>query len=56
MEDNNLMLNPPPVSSNREQELAILFMEIRNFLGLTQSQPDPQNMQPDFDYLLAISG
>ena len=39
MEHNYLALNPPITSPDREQELAILFLDIRNFTGLMESQP-----------------
>ena len=45
MENNYLILNPAPVSSDKEQELAILFLDIRNFTGLMESQPDQTVIQ-----------
>lgn len=39
MENNYLMLNPSPAAPDKEQELAILFLDIRNFTGLMESQP-----------------
>jgi adenylate cyclase len=39
MENNNLILNQTPATPDKEQELAILFMDIRNFTGLMESQP-----------------
>jgi adenylate cyclase len=39
MENNYLMLNPTLTTPDREQELAILFLDIRNFTGLMEAQP-----------------
>jgi adenylate cyclase len=39
MEHNYLILNPTPTAPDKEQELAILFLDIRNFTGLMESQP-----------------
>ncbi|MGF7082605.1 adenylate/guanylate cyclase domain-containing protein [Mucilaginibacter sp. UYCu711] len=39
MENNYLMLNPPSSTPDQERELAILFLDIRNFTGLMESQP-----------------
>jgi adenylate cyclase len=38
MEHNYLMSNPTSASLDKEQELAILFLDIRNFTGLMESQ------------------
>ncbi|MGZ3873161.1 MAG: adenylate/guanylate cyclase domain-containing protein [Mucilaginibacter sp.] len=38
METNYLLPNPMPVSPDREQELAIMFLDIRNFTGLMELQ------------------
>lgn len=45
MEDNYLMLNPTLISPGKEQELAILFIDIRNFTGLMKSQPEQTVIQ-----------
>jgi adenylate cyclase len=45
MENNYLILNPTPVPADKEQELAILFLDIRNFTGLMESQPDQMVIQ-----------
>ncbi len=45
MENNYLILNPATVSTDKEQELAILFLDIRNFTGLMESQPDQTVIQ-----------
>ncbi|HEY4197522.1 MAG TPA: hypothetical protein VGM63_18405 [Mucilaginibacter sp.] len=50
MENNYSILNLIPAQSDREKQLAILFMQILEFTGLVELQPD------SFDYLLAISG
>lgn len=40
MENNYFMLNPTnPTILDQEQELAIMFLDIRNFTGLMESQP-----------------
>lgn len=39
MEHNYLTLNTAPAAPDKEQELAILFIDIRNFTGLMASQP-----------------
>jgi len=39
MELNYLTLNTTPAAPDKEQELAILFLDIRNFTGLMGSQP-----------------
>lgn len=39
MENNYLILNPATAPLDKEQELAILFLDIRNFTGLMESQP-----------------
>jgi adenylate cyclase len=39
MENNYLSLNLPTTAPDKEQELAILFLDIRNFTGLMESQP-----------------
>jgi adenylate cyclase len=39
MENNYLILNPTTASPDKERELAILFLDIRNFTGLMESQP-----------------
>jgi adenylate cyclase len=39
MENNYFILNPAFVTPDKEQELAILFLDIRNFTGLMESQP-----------------
>jgi adenylate cyclase len=39
MENNYLILNPPVTTEDPERELAILFLDIRNFTGLMESQP-----------------
>jgi adenylate cyclase len=39
MENNYLILNPPLSRPDQERELAILFLDIRNFTGLMESQP-----------------
>ena len=39
MENNYLILSPTATIPDREQELAILFLDIRNFTGLMESQP-----------------
>jgi adenylate cyclase len=39
MENNYFLLNPIPAVPDKEQELAILFLDIRNFTGLMESQP-----------------
>lgn len=39
MESNFLIPKPTSVPSDKEQELAILFLDIRNFTGLMESQP-----------------
>jgi adenylate cyclase len=38
MENNYLVLNPTTTIPDKEQELAILFLDIRNFTGLMESQ------------------
>jgi len=38
MENNYFILNQAPVAPDKEQELAILFLDIRNFTGLMESQ------------------
>jgi len=45
MENNYLMLNPLTLLPDQEQELAILFLDIRNFTGLMESQPDGSVIQ-----------
>ncbi len=45
MENNYLMLNPIPVPTDKEQELAILFLDIRDFTGLMESQPEQTVIQ-----------
>lgn len=37
-ENNYLVLNPPSLMPDKEQELAILFLDVRNFTGLMESQ------------------
>lgn len=39
MENNYLILNPTATVPDQERELAILFLDIRNFTGLMESQP-----------------
>jgi adenylate cyclase len=39
MENNYLILNQPSSTPDQERELAILFLDIRNFTGLMESQP-----------------
>lgn len=39
MENNYLTLTPKSTRLDKEQELAILFLDIRNFTGLMESQP-----------------
>lgn len=39
MENNYLMLNPSSSIPDQERELAILFLDIRNFTGLMEAQP-----------------
>lgn len=39
MENNYLILNPPSATPDQERELAILFLDIRNFTGLMEAQP-----------------
>jgi adenylate cyclase len=39
MENNYLIPSPMPATPDQEQELAILFLDIRNFTGLMESQP-----------------
>lgn len=39
MENNYLMLPHTPAPPDKEQELAILFLDIRNFTGLMEQQP-----------------
>jgi adenylate cyclase len=39
MENNYLMLNPTVSTPDQERDLAILFLDIRNFTGLMESQP-----------------
>jgi len=38
MENNYFILNPAPAPPDKEQELAILFLDIRNFTGLMEAQ------------------
>jgi len=45
MENNYLILNPATIAPDKEQELAILFLDIRNFTGLMESQPDQMIIQ-----------
>src|ERR1700759_4624963 len=45
MENNYLILNPISVPAGKEQELAILFLDIRNFTGLMESQPEEAVIQ-----------
>ena len=45
MENNYLKLHPISVPADKEQELAILFLDIRNFTGLMESQPDQMVIQ-----------
>ena len=45
MEKNYLILNPIPVPADKEQELAILFLDIRDFTGLMESQPEQAVIQ-----------
>jgi adenylate cyclase len=45
MENNYLTLTPIAVPADKEQELAILFLDIRNFTGLMESQPDQTVIQ-----------
>jgi adenylate cyclase len=45
MENNYLMLNQTPAAPDKEQELAILFLDIRNFTGLMESQPEQTVIQ-----------
>ena len=45
MENNYLILNPAPASPDKEQELAILFLDIRDFTGLMESQPEQTVIQ-----------
>lgn len=40
MENNDLILTPTATRAGEEQELAILFLNIRNFTGLRESQPE----------------
>jgi adenylate cyclase len=40
MENNYLILNPASTVPDNERELAILFLDIRNFTGLMESQPE----------------
>jgi adenylate cyclase len=39
MENNYFMLNPTTAPPDQERELAILFLDIRNFTGLMEAQP-----------------
>jgi len=39
MENNHLILNPTLGPPDQERELAILFLDIRNFTGLLEAQP-----------------
>ena len=45
MENNYLILNPISVPADRELELAILFLDIRNFTGLMESQSEETVIQ-----------
>jgi adenylate cyclase len=45
MENNYLTLTPIAVPADKEQELAILFLDIRNFTGLMESQTDQTVIQ-----------
>jgi adenylate cyclase len=45
MENNYLTLSPIAVPADKEQELAILFLDIRNFTGLMESQTDQTVIQ-----------
>lgn len=45
MENNYIIPNPTPAAPNKEQELAILFLDIRNFTGLMESQPEQTVIQ-----------
>lgn len=45
MENNYLILNPASLPVDKEQELAILFLDIRNFTGLMESQSDQMIIQ-----------
>ncbi|HMG10475.1 MAG TPA: adenylate/guanylate cyclase domain-containing protein [Mucilaginibacter sp.] len=45
MENNYLMLNQAPAAPDKEQELAILFLDIRNFTSLMESQPSQTVIQ-----------
>lgn len=45
MENNYLILNPTLTEPDKEQELAILFLDIRNFTGLMESQPEQTVIQ-----------
>ena len=47
--------------NEREHEMAVLFVEICNFFGMTITQPEQTSIGPnsslkELDYLLAISG
>jgi adenylate cyclase len=45
MENNYLILQPTATPLDKEQELAILFLDIRNFTGLMESQPGQSVIQ-----------
>jgi len=45
MENNYLILTPTAVPADKEQELAILFLDIRDFTGLMESQPEQAVIQ-----------
>lgn len=45
MENNYLTLNPPSSAPDQERELAILFLDIRNFTALMESQPSQTVIQ-----------
>jgi adenylate cyclase len=45
MEDTYLILNPTSAPPDKEQELAILFLDIRDFTGLMESQPEQKVIQ-----------
>jgi hypothetical protein len=62
MENNNSTLNTTPAPI--DQRMAILVLDIRNFIDLVKSEPVSQarltdnnyQRQDNLDYLLAISG